>query len=57
MKAVRLAIKRLDLSGEEQPTASRRWLGRGPDGPGAEPLGKDFTPLTTTLCELHWGRH
>ena len=32
-------------SGEGQTTASRRWLGRSPDGPGAEPPGKDFTPF------------
>ena len=25
--------------------ASRRWLGRRPEGPGAEPLGNDLTPL------------
>ena len=25
--------------------ASRMWLGRSPDGPGADPDGKDFTPL------------
>ena len=35
-------------SGEGQHTASRRWLGRRPDGPGAEPSGKDLTPLLTT---------
>ena len=35
-------------SGEGQHTASRRWLGRRPDGPGAEPFGKDLTPLLTT---------
>ena len=27
------------------PTASCRWLGRRPEGPGAEPLGNDFTPI------------
>lgn len=32
-------------SGEGHSTASHRWLGRRPDGPGADPLGKDFTPL------------
>ena len=26
-------------------TASRRWLGRRPDGPGAEPVGKERAPL------------
>ena len=44
---VRAANNWLDWSGEGHPTASRRWLGRRPDGPGAEPLGKDLTPLRT----------
>ena len=35
-------------SGEGQHTASRMWLGRRPDGSGAEPFGKDLTPLLTT---------
>ena len=35
-------------SGDGHPTASRRWLGRRPDGPGAEPLGNDFTPCRMT---------
>ena len=37
----------LALSGEGQPTASWRWLGRSPEGPGSEPLGNDCTPLLT----------
>ena len=35
-------------SGDGHPTASRRWLGCRPDGPGAEPLGNDFTPCRMT---------
>ncbi len=37
----------LALSGEEQRTASQRWLGRRPEGPGAEPGGNDLTLLKT----------
>ena len=37
---VREERNRLALSGEGQPTASRRWLGRSPEGPGSEPLGE-----------------
>ena len=44
---VREERNRLALSGEGQPTASWRWLGQNPEGPGAEPLGKDRTPLLT----------
>ena len=45
---VREASTRFAWSGEGHPTASRRWLGRRLDGPGAEPLGKDLTPFRTT---------
>ena len=44
---VREERNRLALSGEGQPIASRRWLGRSPEGPGAEPLGNDRTSLLT----------
>ena len=37
----------LARSGEGHPTASLIWLGRRPEGPGAEPLGKDLAPLRT----------
>ena len=46
---VREERNRLALSGEGQPTASQRWLGRSPEGPGAEPLGNDRTPLFLNL--------
>ena len=49
MKLVREARTRFAWSGEGQPTASRRWLGRSPEGPRAELLGKDFTPLLTAV--------
>ena len=45
MKPVKEVRARLARSGDGQITASRRWLGRRPEGPGAEPLGNDFTPL------------
>ena len=45
---VREASTRFAWSGEGHPTASRRCLGHKPDGPGAEPLGKDLTPFRTT---------
>ena len=35
----------LARSGEGHPTASCRWLGHRPEGPGAEPLRNDFTPF------------
>ena len=44
---VREASTKFAWSGEGHPTASRRWLGSRPDGPGAEPLGKDLTPFRT----------
>ena len=44
---VREASTRFAWSGEGHPTASRRWLGRKPDGPGAEPLGNDLTAFWT----------
>ena len=34
--------------GEEQHTASHRWLGWRP---GADPLGKDFTPFSSANSE------
>ena len=37
----------LARSGEGHPTASLIWLGRRPEGPGAETLGKDLAPLRT----------
>ena len=33
------------LSGDGHIMASRTWLGRRPEGPGAEPLGNDLTPF------------
>ena len=55
-KLVRKARIRFAWSGEGQPTASRRWLGRRPEGPGAEPLGKDPTPpLTAVSLRLSGG--
>jgi len=36
---------RLARSGEGHMVASCRWLGRRPEGPGAETIGKDFTPF------------
>ena len=47
MKRVRHDRSRLAWSGEGHPTASLRWLGRKPDGPGADPFGKDLAPLST----------
>ena len=44
---VRVTSTLLAWSGEGHETASRRWLGRKPEGPGAEPLGKDLTALRT----------
>ena len=44
---VREARTRFAQSGEGQHTASRRSLGRSPDGPAAEPFGNDLTPLRT----------
>ena len=48
---VRAAKTWLAWSGEGHPMASWRWFGRRPDGPGAEPLGKDLTPLQTAGSE------
>ena len=45
MKLDREESAELARSGERHPTASCRWLGRRPEGPGAEPLANDFTPL------------
>ena len=42
---VRAAKTWLAWLGEGHLMASWRWLGRKPDGPGAELLGKDLTPL------------
>ena len=44
---VREARTRFAQSGEGQLTASRRWLGRSPEGPAAEPFGNDLIPLWT----------
>ena len=44
-KLVREKSNLLARSGEGQRATSRRWLGRRPDGPGADPEGKDFTPF------------
>ena len=35
--------------------ASRRWLGRRPDRPGAEAFGKDLTPLRMAGSESEAG--
>ena len=51
MKWVREEITWLDRSGEGHPTASSRWLGRRPDGPGANPLGNDFIPFWMVSSE------
>ncbi len=38
-------------SGEGHPAASLRWLGRKPEGPGADPIGNDLVPRRTA-CSL-----
>ena len=44
-----------DLSGEGANTVSRMWVGRRPNGPGADPEGKDFTPFLTEDSEIVGG--
>ena len=44
-----------DLSAEGHSTASRTWVGRRPEGPGAEPDGKDFTLFFTADSEIVGG--
>ena len=51
MKLVNADNTRLAWPGEGHLTASRRWLGRRAEGPGADALGKDFTPFRMTASE------
>ena len=55
MKLVNADNTRLARSGEGHLTASRRWLGRRAEGPGADALGKDFTPFRMTASESRRG--
>ena len=48
---VRLDKAWLALSGDGQKTVCFRWLARSPEGPGAEPLGKDQRAFVTSSME------
>ena len=51
MNLVSLDIIRLARLGDGHLTASFKWLGHRPEGPGADALGKDFTPFRMTASE------
>ena len=51
----RSRIARAARSGEGHRTASCRWFACRLEGPGAEPLGKDFKALRTSWSEMLGG--
>ena len=55
MRQVREERAWVARSGEGHTTASRRWLGRRPDGPGAGAFGKDLTALRMAGSESEAG--